>query len=165
MLKYLFQDSRLLCLHRADWRNSVKEFSFDKVQIWNWLYCKSNRNTLGFIAPVRYFLYHPWIAAFESWSLSIQNYQHSCPILSEFRHSSPPFCKNHKKPEVNRKIQACETYTLTKNFVFSCIFTDGQNSQYLVCQLWTGQNILIGGFSFKSVVATIIHHCYCMIVS
>ena len=42
----------------------------------------------------------------------------SSPILLEFRHFSPPFCKNHKKPEVDKKIQACETLTSTEGFVF-----------------------------------------------
>ena len=31
----------------------------------------------------------------------------------------PPLCKNHKKPEVDRKIQAYKTLTLTKGFLFS----------------------------------------------
>ena len=43
----------------------------------------------------------------------------SSPILLEFRHFSPPFCKNHKKPEVDKKIRACETLTLTEGLVFS----------------------------------------------
>ena len=41
------------------------------------------------------------------------------PVLLEFLHSSPPLCKNLKKSEVDKKIQACETLTLTEGFVFS----------------------------------------------
>ena len=79
----------------------------------------SNGNTFSFMSHVCYFSYQPWTAASEGWSLTTQERQHPCPILIEFRHSSPPLCKNHKKPEVDKKIQACETLTLTESFVFS----------------------------------------------
>ena len=62
--------------------------------------------------------------------------QHPCSILLEFCHSSPPHCKNHKKPLVDEKAQACETLTLTKGFVFfsySC-------SKQSISRLLTGQN-------------------------
>ena len=42
-------------------------------------------------------------------------YQHPCPILLQFRHyrhSSLPFWKNHKKTEVDKKIQACKTINI-----------------------------------------------------
>ena len=38
-----------------------------------------------------------------------QEHPHPCPILLEFRHSSPPLCKSHEKPEVDKKIQICVT--------------------------------------------------------
>ena len=67
------------------------------------------------------FSYIPWITASEGRSLTTQGLQHQRPILLEFRHSSPPFLsvKTIKKPEVDKKIQACETFTLTESFVFS----------------------------------------------
>ena len=42
-------------------------------------------------------------------SLTTQEYQHPCRILLELCHSAPPICKSHKKPEGDKKIQACET--------------------------------------------------------
>ena len=67
------------------------------------------------------FSYIPWITASEGRSLTTQELQHQRPILLEFRHSSPPFLsvKTIKKPEVDKKIQACETLTLTESFAFS----------------------------------------------
>ena len=79
----------------------------------------SNGNTFSFIHHVCYFSYRPWIAPSEGRSLTTQEHQHPCPILLEFHHSSLPLCKNHKKLEVDKKIQACEAVTLTENFVFS----------------------------------------------
>ena len=38
-----------------------------------------------------------------------QEHQYPFPILLEIRHSSPPLCKDHKKPEVDKKIQTSET--------------------------------------------------------
>ena len=56
----------------------------------------STWNTFSFIPHVCYFSYHPWIAASEGQSLTTQENQHPCPTLLKLRHSSPPFCKNHK---------------------------------------------------------------------
>ena len=80
-----------------------------------------------------YIIFHisPWIPASEGRSFTTQEHQNPCPILLEFRHSSPPLCKNDKKPEVDKKIQACDTLTLTESFVVSsCRYA--QNSQYFV---------------------------------
>ena len=44
-----------------------------------------------------------------------QEHQHPCPILLEFRHSSPPFCKNDQKTWV----RACETKYIDQRL---CIF-------------------------------------------
>ena len=64
------------------------------------------------------FSYIPWITASEGRSLTTQGLQHQRPILLEFRHYSPPFLsvKTIKKPEVDKKIQACEIFTLTEYF-------------------------------------------------
>ena len=76
-------------------------------------------NTFSFTPHVCYFSYNPWIAASEDLSLTTpfatqmrreetqpQEHQHPCPHL-EFCESSSPLSKNHKKPEVNKKIQTC----------------------------------------------------------
>ena len=71
-----------------------------------------------------------------------QEHQHPCPILLTF---CPPLCKNQKKPEVDKKSQACEeTLTLTKGFVFSsckcskqsvsCLLTLTQSEHFI----WSG---------------------------
>ena len=108
----------------------AKEFTFDKRSCIKWtIYqklCNSNGNTFSFIPHVCYFSYLPWIAASESRSLTTlfstkmkREEIAITPILLEFRHSSAPLRKNHKKPEVDKKIQACEALTLIKGFVFS----------------------------------------------
>ena len=53
------------------------------------------------------------------------------PHSIEFRHSSSPFCKNHKKPKVDKKILTCETRL---HWLRDLYFprTDAQNSQYIV---------------------------------
>ena len=79
----------------------------------------SNGNTFSFILHVCYFPYHPWIAACEGRSLTKQEHQLLSPILLEFRHSSLLLFKNHKKPEIDKKIQACETLKLKRDL---CIF-------------------------------------------
>ena len=72
-----------------------------------------------------------------------QEHQHPYSILLWFRHSSPPICKNHKKPEVDNNIQACETLTLTEGFVFSlcrcskqsvsCLLTLNSSEHFIWC--------------------------------
>ena len=119
----------------------------------------SNGNTFSFIPHVCYFSYHPWIAASKGRSLTTQEHQHPCAILLEFRHSSP-LCKNHKKTEVDKKIQACETLTLTESFVFSSCRCSKQSVSCLLTLNWSEH--FIRGVSFKFVVETIIHHCYCI---
>ena len=60
-----------------------------------------------------------------------QEHQYPFPILLEIRHSSPPLCKEHKKPEVDKKIQTSETLLYWPRTLYSPL-TDAQNSQYLV---------------------------------
>ena len=116
-------------------RSYAKEFTFDqssfvKLTIYQKLR-NSNGNSFSFTPHVFYFSYLPWIPASEGRSLTTlfstkmrgeeiaTRTSTSSPILLDFRHFSPPFCKNHKKAEVDKKIQACETLTLTEGLVFS----------------------------------------------
>ena len=97
-----------------------------------------------------YFSYHPSIAASEGGSLTTQEHKYPSPILIEFRHSSPPFCKNPTKT----RGQECETLALTEGF-----------SIYLIQMLKTVSisfNTLFGAVTFKFVVETVVHH-YCML--
>ena len=109
----------------------------------------SNGNTFSFIPQICYFLYHPWIAASKGRSLTTQH-QHPCHILLEFRHSSPPLCKNHKKPEIDKKIQACETSTLTEGFVFSSCKSSKQSVSRLLTLNWSEHLIWWGFFQICS---------------
>ena len=118
-----------------------------KIQVLNRLFTKNlrslNRNTFSFVPDVCYFSYLPRIAASEDRSLTTlfstqmrgeeiqaQEYQHPCPILLGFWHSSSPICKNYKKPEVDKNSNMQDTFTLTGDLYFPR--TDAQNSQYLV---------------------------------
>ena len=96
------------------------------------------------------------------WRLEFNNTRTSTSLSYSIRGPSllpsPPLYKNHKKTEVDKKIQACQTLVLTKRFVFSSC----RCWQQSVSHLLTGQNTLFGGAAFKFVVETIIHHCYCM---
>ena len=94
-----------------------------------------NENTFSFILHVCYFSYHHWIA--KGRSLTTQEHQHLCPILLESWHSSPPLRKNHKKPKVDKKIQACETLTLTESFVFSSCRCSKQLVSLLLTMNWS----------------------------
>ena len=87
----------------------------------------ANRNTFSFIPDACYFSNHPSIASPKRQSLITREHQHICPILLEFCHSSPPLFKNHKNPEVEKKIQACETY-IDRALYFP--HADAQKSQY-----------------------------------
>ena len=123
----------------------------------------SNGHTFSFIPHVCHFSYHPCIAASESQELTTtQEHQHPCPILLQFRHSSPLLCKNHKKPEVDKKIQACETVGLTDSFVFSSCRCSKQSVSRLLTLNWSEH--FIWWVAFKFVAETIIHHCYCILV-
>ena len=110
----------------------------------------SNRNTFSFIPHVCYFSCHPWVAASKGRSLTTQEYQHPCPIQLEFRDSSPPLCKNHKKPEVAKKTQACETITLTKSFAFSWCRCSKQSVSCLLTMIWSEHFIRWGFFQICS---------------
>ena len=77
----------------------------------------SNGNILSHIPHVCYFSYHPWIVASEGRRLTTQEHQDPCLILLVT--PPPPLCKSHKKPEVDKKIQACGTLTLTESFAIS----------------------------------------------
>ena len=89
-----------------------------------------------------YFSYHPSIAASEGGSLTTQEHKYPCPILIEFRHSSPPFCKNHTKT----RGQECETLALTEGFLFTSYRCSRQSvsrltlySVQLLSSLWWKQ--------------------------
>ena len=84
-----------------------------------------------------YFSYHPWIAASKVWNFTTQEHQHPRPILLEFRHPSPPLCKNHKKPEVDKKLQTCEILTLTESFVFFSCRSLKQSVSRLLIRNWS----------------------------
>ena len=53
-------------------------------------FCNLNGNTFSFIPHVSYFSYHPRIAASLCRSLITQEHRDPCPILLDYRHSSPP---------------------------------------------------------------------------
>ena len=79
-----------------------------------------------------------------------QEHQYPCPILLEFCHFSLPLCKNHKKSEVYQKIQACETLTLTKGFVFSLYRCSKQSVSRLLTLNWSKYFIRWGYFQICS---------------
>ena len=110
----------------------------------------SNGNTLSFIPHVSYFSYHPWIAASEGRSLTTQEHQHPCPILLEFFYSSPPLYKNHEKPEIDKKIQACETLTFTESFAFFSCRCSKQSLSLLLTLNWSKYFICLGRFQIYS---------------
>ena len=132
----------------------------------------SNGNTFSFISHISYYSYYLWIAAcfqileFNNTSLyqndgeqtQPQEHQHSCPILLEYCHSSPNFCKSYKKLQSVRKFKHARNSNWPRTLYFPC--TNSQNNQFLVYQLGTGQNILFGGFTFKFAVQTIMYHYY-----
>ena len=127
----------------------AKEFSFDKSSsmkqaIYQRL-CNSSRNTFSFISHVSLL-----DCTSKGCSLTTQEHQHPCPILLEFRHSSPPLCENHEKPEVGKKIQACETLTLTESFVFSSCRCSKQSVSCLLTLNWSEHFIWLGCFQICS---------------
>ena len=71
-----------------------------------------------------------------------QEHQHPCPILLEFHHSSPHFCKNRRKTWS----RACETVTLTEGFVFSSCRCSKQSVSRLLTVNWSEQFIRLGYF-------------------
>ena len=135
--------------------------------------CNSNENNFSFIPYVCHFSYHPWIALSKEQSLTTlfstkmrgeetqsQEHQHPCLMLLEFRHSSPPLCINHKKPDVDKKIQICETLTLTKGFVFFSYRCSKQSVSCLTLNLsehiirWGCFHICSGNNSTSLVLST-----------
>ena len=118
-----------------------------KVQVWNRLYIK-NCVTRTEILLVSFLMYHitPGLLLSICRSLTAQEHQHPCPILLEFRHSSPPLCKNHKKHNVDKKIQICETVTLTESFVFSSCRCSKQSASRLLILNWSEHFIQWGCF-------------------
>ena len=128
-----------------------------KVRLWNRLFtknCVTRTETLHF-SCVLFFL-SPLDCCFRrsefNNTLLYQN-SYPSPILLEFRHSSPPLCKTHKKPEVDKKIQACETLALTEGSVFSscrcskqsmsCLLTLNLSEHFIWCgcfQICSGNN-------------------------
>ena len=80
--------------------------------------CDSNGNTFSFIPHVLFFILRLDCCFRRSEfnntrTLTYLSYSIKVPSLP------PPLCKNHKKPEVDNKIQVCETFILTESFVFS----------------------------------------------
>ena len=104
---------QIVCKRQVDymWRNLL----LIKVRVLNRIFtknCVTGTEILlvSFVMYFFFFAYHPWIAASEDRSLAQpQEHQHPCPILLEIRQSSPLLCKNHKNPEVDKKIQTCDT--------------------------------------------------------
>ena len=121
----------------------MKQIMYQKLR-------SSIANTFSFIPHVSFFSYHPWIATSECRSLTAQEHQHPCPIPLEVRHSSPLFCKNHKKSEVDKKIQACETVTRTESFVFSSCRRSKQSVSHLLTLNWSEHFIQWGCFQICS---------------
>ena len=80
-----------------------------------------------------------------------QEHQHPSPILLQFRHSSPPLCKNHKNPDVDKKIQAYARHlTLTEGFVFSSCGCAKQSVSRLLTLNWSEHFIRCGCFQICS---------------
>ena len=61
-------------------------------------------------------------------------------------HSFPSLCKNHKKPKVDKKIQACETLTLTEGIVFPSCRCSKQSVSRLLTLNWSEHFIRCGCF-------------------
>ena len=61
-----------------------------------------------------------------------------------------PHCKNHKKPEIDKKIQAWETLTLTEGFVFSTCRCLKQSVSRLLTLNWSEHFIRCGCFHICS---------------
>ena len=120
----------------------IKQIICKRIQLWSIKQTISQKlrnltgNNFSFTPHVRYCSYHHWITTSEAQSLTTQE-KHPCPILLEFRHSSAPICKNHKKPEVDKKIQACETITLSKSFIFSSCRCFKQSVSCLLSPKWS----------------------------
>ena len=114
----------------------ANEFTFDKRSCRKWnIYQKlrnSTRNTFSFIPHVSYFSYLPWIAASEGrnlttlFSTKMRGKEIATKTSTSLFHSikvspilpSPPLCKNHNKPEADKKIQTCLKLTLNEGFIF-----------------------------------------------
>ena len=145
--------------HRADTtyfeinRLYAKEFSYGKSSSIKQTISQKLRNltrdNLSFTPHVRYCSYYHGITTPEGQNLTTQE-THTCPILLESRPSSPPICKNHKKPEVDKKIQACETITLSKSFIFSSCRCFEQSVSRLLSPKWSELYIRWGCFQICS---------------
>ena len=137
-----FWEKQIICLRPADYmrRNSL----LIKVHVLNRLFTK-NCITQTEIFLVSFLMYVFFIFPLDCcfWSLTTifstkmrwrkypQEHQHPSPILSQFRHSSPPIYKNHKNSEVYKKFQAYARHLhWPRTLYFPC--ADAQNSQYLV---------------------------------
>ena len=137
----LFQDKQIICLRQADYMRRNSLLINVSVQAIYQTLCNSNGNSFSLIPHVCYCLCLTWVAASEVWNLTTLFFtkmkdEEIATRASSFSHSvrvpsSPRLCKNHKKPQVDKKIQACETLTLTEGFGFSR--KDAQSSHYLVC--------------------------------
>ena len=136
----------------------------------------SNGNNFSLIPDVCYFSCLPWIAASEGPSLTTHNTllqqnegggnsHKNINIPLPFSQSSvtpPPLCKNKKKPEVDKKIQACETLTLTKGFVFSSCRCSKQSVSRLLTMNWSEHFIRCGCFQIcngNNNTSLLVHAC------
>ena len=147
-------------------RLQAKKSTFDKsscikLNIYQKLH-NSNGNTFSFIPRVCSFSNLPWIAASEGWILTTlffiktrweeiatrtsTSQPHSIRVLSLL----PLLCKNHKKPEVDKIIQACGTLTLTKGFVLSLCRCSKQSVSCLITLNWSEHLISCGCFQLCS---------------
>ena len=110
----------------------------------------SNGNTSSFIPHVCYFSYLPWIAASEGRSSTAllsttrrsTSLSHSIRVTITHPLSS---VKTIKKPDVDKKTEACEALTLTEGFLFFSCRSSKQSVSRLLTLNWseylnTGQN-------------------------
>ena len=130
-------------------RNSplIKQIIYQKLR-------NSSGNTFSFSPHVCYFSYHPWIVASEGRSLitlffcKMKGRKHSHKNINipvPFYQSSvtPPLPSVEiiKKSEVDKKIQACETLTLTEGFVCSSYRCSKQSVSGLLALNWLEHSI------------------------
>ena len=125
----------------------------------------SNGNTFSFIPHVRHFSYFPWITTSEGRSLTThfstkmrgekqpQEHQDPSRILLEFRHSSPPLCKNIKNLRSMRKFKRARHlhwHLHLQDFVFSSSRCSKQSVSRLLTLNWSEHFIWCGCFQICS---------------
>ena len=128
-----------------------------KVQVLNRLFTQ-NYTTLTKILLVSFLFIPLFSIKMRAQEIQSQEHQHHCPILLEFCHFSPLLCKNHKKPEFDKKIQTCKTLLYWPRALYFPQYFSLSTSVYFL------QNTLFGGIAFKFVMETIMHHYYFMLL-